>query len=347
MDAKTVETVICEFGEANAGPVQGTPEWKQIRWEKINGKVRIGGSEIGSLLGLNKYESKASFLDAKANGKLRATTLPCSFGHMFEDVCIEIFEENQMLTVHCRGLSLVDTYIEGLMYSPDGIAAMPIDTDNNLVLYGMYDSADYKISHYEPVLIEIKCPISRVPDGEIPVQYVSQLQTGMMCIPILQRALFIDNIFRFCSVADYNAGNSSFSTDIHKNPLTDVRPLRFGTILIYSLGFDSSDSEINPDMIQYAKKTYITGSAICDFGASRYNIVMKLFDALDKEIIIGKRSDNYTEPIIDIEDKHNLIGILCWKYFGSFMTEETYDHDYIEKIKEGINEYFEYECDDD
>lgn len=306
--------VVAAYELASRGPTQGSEEWYNIR------KGKIGGSEVGCLLGYDPYLTRDAYIRQKRGPYKKIESLPCSFGTNFEEIALDIFERYQGTYTQCKGISLVDTFLEGFMYSPDGIAVLPVDKDNELILntdfFSMPDIEN--IHRYVPVLLEIKCPISRVPKGTIePKKYMAQVQAGMMVIPIVNRALFIDNIFRMCSIENFKE-NNSYSTHLHSKPLPpDMQPVLFGIFYIYNISLTQEDT-----IVKYSKRSQQRNYPfVRDFGNSNYNIMMGMFAALQSGSIRVVHSDIMTEPSLEEVDS-SMLGVLCWKYFGSYYVEE-------------------------
>lgn len=96
----------------------GSPEWHS---ERSNG---VGGSEVGTILGLNPYES-AYALWAKKTGKIESKikeTWAIRFGKAFEDPILQLWaEEHPEYEVFTTG-TYQDEEVEYLHANPDAIA---------------------------------------------------------------------------------------------------------------------------------------------------------------------------------------------------------------------------------
>lgn len=146
--------------------LQGTEEWLKGR------SFAFGGSEMGSLLGKNKYESWNDLLNHKANQSFTKCDAT-EWGHLFEPVA-KIFIEKTHGKIYEFG-SIPHSYLP-VCYSPDGLLVI----DDQLIL------------------LEIKNPIYRG-INKIPEVYLHQVQTGMNIISV-QHCLFAQFRFRRCKL---------------------------------------------------------------------------------------------------------------------------------------------------
>lgn len=99
-----------------------SPEWHEIRSQGI------GGSEIGTIMGLNPWES-AYALWAKKSGKIENTftgNTATRLGKLLEEPILQMFQENHPnLTLHrpgtfrMRNLSILHANVDALAYDPE------------------------------------------------------------------------------------------------------------------------------------------------------------------------------------------------------------------------------------
>lgn len=114
----------------------GTSEWHEVRAEGI------GGSEVGTILGLNPYESPFA-LWAKKTGQIQQEPLnnwAVRFGQKFEQPILELFEEEHPeLTVWTTGTyaSATTPYLHA---NPDAIAE---DANGNLYIVEVKTSRNF------------------------------------------------------------------------------------------------------------------------------------------------------------------------------------------------------------
>jgi hypothetical protein len=182
-----------EFLNCIKGPEQKSDEWKNLRMKYLT------TSSYGTIFGVcNKYSSKDEVLIEKClppgMSKPYTSNVACEWGERYEQEAIDLYCKLMNKTNYNYGLLsytqvdpvrkpekwLVDFLEENkhlrtdiMACSPDGIA---IDNDNKEC----------------PVLIEVKCPYRRkIIIGEIPEQYVSQVQMNMHILD-LEKADFIE-----------------------------------------------------------------------------------------------------------------------------------------------------------
>jgi len=161
-------------------PQQQTQEWRD---ERVH---IIGGSEIATVLGNNKYSTMENLINIKLGLKIFGGNICTRWGTSFESVVVAILEREYntkvMNTGSIGGLNENGVYIQ--TYSPDGLAIINGDI----------------------VLLEIKSPYSRIPSGIVPKEYMDQVLLGLGTIPVAKSALFVDACFRTCTYSewDYN-----------------------------------------------------------------------------------------------------------------------------------------------
>ncbi len=315
---------IIKYEKLSQGLVQRSTEWLEVRNALVNGKKRIGGSEIASLLGENPYCSVDKFLKMKSGEIERDSVgIECDFGTIMENVAMKIFEHTHSTKIYCENISVVDTMIEGLMYSPDGIIAMPYDHSTTSLIYDTDDITEH--STYIPVLIEIKCPFNRTPKEDMPSHYIPQVQCGIMTIPIVNIGLFIDNLIRICSATSFNL-SSEYNRSIHKyGGYIENEPIYYGTILIHN---------VSNIILPYCEKV----ADMYDFGSMNYDNLSIIMRYMTENKLSYNFSDISTEPVLPDTDKP--YGVICWKYFGSFYTQIDPNPHMISKINSYVYNYF-------
>lgn len=127
---------------------QRSDEWYEARNHLVT------ASDVASAVG-GKYGSNKDFLVKKAGSPeeqkpFSGSAPPLKWGIMFEPVANAIYSKRLGVQVHEFGL-LRHPHIPHIGASPDGI------TDTG-------------------VMLEIKCPFSRIIDGTVPIAYISQIQ---------------------------------------------------------------------------------------------------------------------------------------------------------------------------
>lgn len=180
-------------------PHQGSEEWIQGRLNTI------GGSEMGTLLGMNKYSTLKGWIAGKIGLTHFNGNLYTKWGKLFEPITTELIKKFLHIKEIYETGSIPSHMMDGVKYSPDGLAIVKLLCD--------YGSG---ISRWEylSVLFEFKSPFSTIPDGHIPPQYISQPLTGMCSIPNIDIALFVNNLYRKCSLKQFQF-NNEYDTQTH------------------------------------------------------------------------------------------------------------------------------------
>ena len=182
-------------------------EQRTPAWYKQMGTV-ISASELGSLFSSPK--SRSALIMSKVNPLPRPPqSLAVSshsmsafdWGIRFEPVVKQIYNHKYQTTLHELGRLLSDTDSR-CSASPDGLV--------------LQDPAHVRTGR----LIEIKCPVTRQPDGKVPKDYYTQMQMQLF-VTDLEACDFVEAVF-----------HSPYSSPLKK----DGPGLYYGTIaLIHTL----------------------------------------------------------------------------------------------------------------
>jgi putative phage-type endonuclease len=182
-------------------------EQRTPAWYKQMGTV-ISASELGSLFSSPK--SRAALIMSKVNPLPRPPqplAVPShsmsafDWGIRFEPVVKQIYNHKYQTTIHELGRLLSDTDSR-CSASPDGLV--------------LQDLASTRTGR----LIEIKCPVTRQPDGKVPKDYYTQVQMQLF-VTDLEACDFVEAVF-----------HSPYSSPLKK----DGPGLYYGTIsLIHTL----------------------------------------------------------------------------------------------------------------
>ena len=156
-------------------------EQRTPAWYKQMGTV-VSASELGSLFSSPK--SRASLIMSKVNPISRPNqplAVPShsmtafDWGIRFEPVVKQIYNHKYQTTLHELGRLLSDTDSR-CSASPDGLVLQ----DPALTRTGR--------------LIEIKCPVTRAPDGKVPKDYYTQVQMQLF-VTDLEACDFVEAVF--------------------------------------------------------------------------------------------------------------------------------------------------------
>lgn len=204
-------------------PAQGSHMWLTKR------QLGIGGSEMSVITGENPYKDMRNLIAGKTKlpeGKFEGN-VATRWGNVFEPV-LDMYISFMLNTViHETGsIPGVIKRADGQPiqnYSPDGLALVQKKDykymiDQTSMKYdGINASSNKKFKELPDELIllfEFKNPFRRVPQGSVKQHYVAQPKAGMCTIPITDAALFVDGVFRKCSIRDFDLGRA-YDTKFH------------------------------------------------------------------------------------------------------------------------------------
>jgi hypothetical protein len=286
------------------------------------------------MLDINPYKSKRELLLC-AEGKQKKTKISsvyCWFGIIFEECAVLAFEKKYNTKIYCKNISIIDGYIKNTVFSPDGLCAMPVIIENGQ-LETIMDTDNIlpdECQDYAPTLIEIKCPLGRIPSGAVPACYKPQLQSGLMTINICHAAVFIDNAFRICNYDAFEEPES-YNVSIHKkdDPIDHTMPLYIGAILVMG----TLPKYVNRSRLS---KLHIRGHELYDFGTAGMTTFTNILKAIceeDMELHYCDPSEN-TDDFNVIGDIARLkpVGIIPWKLYYSTYTVVYQDPEMIGNI---------------
>jgi hypothetical protein len=210
-----------KFVENNAELAeQGSAEWLEMR------KKIIGGSELSTVLGKNPYNKIDNLVADKIGLTQFRGNIATRWGRLFEELSRIIME---MILINDRN----DEYcifetgsLEGAIphhrFSPDGLSVF---------LYKNKGLLQFLLT-----LLEFKSPLRSVPNGLIPEYYIPQIQAGLCDIDISEIGLFINNMYRKCSLSDLNL-STTYDTVFHasdiKKQFKPEIPVAYGIIGFY------------------------------------------------------------------------------------------------------------------
>jgi predicted phage-related endonuclease len=215
--------IIKEFVEIHKHlAVQGSKEWLLER------VATIGGSEIAAVLGKNKYMNLQNFFAQKIGLTTFIGNTATRWGNLFEGVT-EVYIKELLLVdqIYSTG-SVPNKLVPSHKYSPDGISIVKIK------------------NKYYIVLLEFKAPFSSIPDGTIPVHYLPQVKSGLCTIDITQKAIFVSNVYRKCTMAQLK--QIGYDTLFHKDKIIFEDHVVSGIILFY---IESSNLDLYNDFVNY------------------------------------------------------------------------------------------------
>ena len=186
-------------------PEQGSEQWLKDR------KFTLGGSEMSTITGDNPYKNIKALIRDHIGLKTFNGNINTVWGSVLEDLVILILERVWNVKIYETG-SLTGV-VPGQKYSPDGL---------------FYNSIRDLL-----VLLEIKCPIRRNVDGKVPKHYMPQILTGLETIPIMDMAMFVDAMFRRCSLQVHSMNNAEYDFTIHNYSHCSDLPKALFMLVVY------------------------------------------------------------------------------------------------------------------
>ena len=172
--------------------MQGTEGWIASRLK------RIGCSEIGTILGENRYKGVEGLLREKLGLESFSGNLYTLWGNLFEPIITSLVTYVMGTIIYAQNAYFPTEW--GLVCSPDGIGV--VNTPEGLKI----------------ALFEFKCPMARnIRVGQVPANYGAQMQGGMYIIDITEMAVYAEGAFRRCTFEDLNWTNKCQRELINKD----------------------------------------------------------------------------------------------------------------------------------
>lgn len=233
LEPEALEALVDAFVHVHSrnGIKQRGQEWKNAMG------VSVGGSEIAAIMGVNPY---MNFFDV-VHGKLEALAGTVSFrggescwwGTLFEDVIGAYVEID--LGARVKGDEICIREIAGHRTSPDGYIVARFYDDGELRLWTTdLESARTSGLQAMILLLEFKCPISRLPKKTVPKQYQPQLWSGLAVSPVAHMGLYVDAVFRKCAMFDLGDA-PEYDTAYHaRDKEAWEAPVAWGLIGVYA-----------------------------------------------------------------------------------------------------------------
>lgn len=190
--------------------IQGSAEWHTTR------QLVIGGSEIATLIGKNRFSTIQSLICQKIGVIKFDGNAATRWGSLFEENTENVFNVLFIPDEKIYSLgSVPHSKIVNHRYSPDGLCVMKINNE-------------YKI-----VLLEIKSPLNSIPEKSVPSYYMPQVKAGLCTLTPTDHGVFINNMYRKCALNKLNTSldyDKCFHNDTKKKLNLDY-VLSYGIIL--------------------------------------------------------------------------------------------------------------------
>jgi len=313
---------------------------RDSEWYKLMGTT-VGGSEVAALMGLSPYSNFYKIVESKIEickgNKLSIESLSCWWGTLFENIItryVEIDLGNQI-----KGTSICIQKYEGHRNSPDGYIVAHFYLHNGMYHLWTTDLSKDMIDLSMILLLEFKCPITRKVTGDIPKYYKPQVLSGLAVSPIAHKGLFIDAIFRKCSI-DQLGNNPQYDTIFHKKVTKEFNPIAWGSVTIYVE--ETMTSSIKPIYEECFGMEYIDEEEndIIDLGDVSYNTFNDIMSLINDKILITAPTTIYfvdgrgSPKILDLHKKKGfqIIAILPWKLFDISYVPVDREPNFLESI---------------
>ena len=305
---------------------QGSKEWLDMR------VFNIGGSEMATITGDNGFSTMEQLVAQKVGLRNftgnRATRWGKLFEHITDDLTKIMLEITDDMGIFETGS--LEGAVANQRYSPDGLAIVKLKCA--ITIGGEKIETD----EYCIVLFEYKSPFSSIPTGTIPKYYLPQVKTGLCSIPITDLAIFVNNMYRKCSLDMFDF-TERYNIEFHdgdvKKKVKPTNPIAMGIIMVYQTDiqrskfqerysnkiadYDSDDSDDSDDpgsVFRHIEenKTNVNTSNIysrifhhkdlIDFGESGghdFEIMLQLYDD-------GLLSTKFYEPCVFRSEYHRI-----------------------------------------
>ena len=317
-------------------PKQKSPEWYKMRTDGMNG-IFIGGSDIASAININDYQSPGQLIRAKCSlPTARDSNDPIAmhWGSLFEDVIARFIEID--LQTKVKGTEMMICGHKSFRYSPDGLFVAGLKFTNGALEPCPANDPDCFI-----VIIfmgEFKSLWARTSKDSVPKYYVPQPLAGLEVIQIAQMALFVEGLFKCCSLEDLNPGKN-YSRKIHtRQRFLNKYPISWGMFFVYAEEKEYDDFcklDIHRDGFN---------NDIGSYDLETFKMIMKKIDAgtYTTEFCDPKPySQDAIEKMVDDASNNSgelyLIGVIPWKLFEIKYFLMDRDSEYISKISEQLD----------
>lgn len=375
----TLDELLDEFVAKHTGGVQQ----RDKNWFKLMGTT-IGGSEIASLLGINPYSSLYDVAESKLailqDRHVWVGGDACWWGTLFEDVLCSYVEIDMGSKI--KGDNICVQAIPGHRNSPDGyivarfakvyaacaahdaLGAAPNEPTLKLITTDM----DIKPDIEQILLLEFKCPLSRKPSRKVPKYYTPQLWSGLSVSPLADFGMFVDSVFRKCSLLDMG-NNIRYDKEYHvrdgKHLANHPGALAWGVIGVYApkmtapITVRSCDDGTDAAYAAWdAKIEYMQyrlandDDTVMDLGDMDNKLFVKILKYIDSKAFPVKRclpwcydrrgnvlsfDEQYMELVRNTPEDFILIGVLPWKLFEVNYVPVERNHSFFEQLLPLIN----------
>jgi hypothetical protein len=205
---------------------QGSQEWLDMR------VFNIGGSEMATITGDNGFSTMEQLIAQKVGLRNFKGNRATRWGKLFEHITDDL---TKLMLEITNDMGIFETgSLEGAVahqrYSPDGLAVVKLKCETTI------NEEEIETDEYCIVLFEYKSPFSSIPTNKIPKYYLPQVKTGLCSIPITDLAIFVNNMYRKCSLGMFNF-TEQYNIEFHdgdaKKKVKPTNPMAMGIIMFY------------------------------------------------------------------------------------------------------------------
>lgn len=316
---------------------------RDSNWYKLMGTT-IGGSEIAAIMGLSPFSSLYKIVETKieiCNGTKNweaEESLSCWWGTLFEDVIALVVEKD--LGNPVKGTNICIQKVEGHRNSPDGYVVAHLYIKDNKYHIWTTDLSPDIIETSVILLLEFKCPFTRRVTGDIPKYYKPQVLSGLAVSPIAHKGLFVDAVFRKCSV-DQLGDNSEYDNTFHSNTYRGNYPVAWGSITIHIQ--QNKDINCVKDIYENCFGIdYLANEAndIIDLGDVPYNIFHGVMSLVNNGTLLTTPSTvkfadgRGSTEVLDLRQRNScyIFAVLPWKLFDITYVPVEREPNFLENI---------------
>lgn len=315
---------------------------KDTEWYRLMGTT-VGGSEIAAIMSLNRYTSYYGVIESKieickgTKNFNSSNDISCCWGTIFENV-IERYVSID-LGNEVKGTKMCIQKYEGHRNSPDGYVVANFYLKDNVYHIWTTDMPREMIMLSMILLLEFKCPISRRPTGDVPKYYKPQVLSGLAVSPVAHKGLFVDAIFKKCSL-DQLGDNGKYDIVFHKKTVTNLLPIAWGIIPVYAPTSKITDNIKEMYESHFNINFNEENNNVIDLGDTTIELFKKMMKAMsEKELIPTRPTIKFLDgrgdiDCLEIGDKPNciLFALLPWKLFDVSYVPIDREPNFLENI---------------
>lgn len=346
------------------GPRQRSEAWLQAK------RGCVGGSELATLLGCNKYSNPVQMLmDKSVPRSARAGGgTPCYWGILFEGIC-EILTELDLGTkvvgsdIHIPagaacpyhanspdGYCLVDLY----RYEADGRPLPAVEPQWQLWCEGdgPEEGRPYK-TRTAIVLLEFKSPYRRRPNGQVPANYVPQVLSGLGLSPPADFGLYVDMLYKICRLGDLGL-TPEYNQEYHNDwKPVETLPFAWGRMAVYGADGTSCVAEMGAtDPGDIAKRILRQAAQHgstdpIDFGCLPAWLFNQTLEHVNNGLLLTRyvevtlaqgpqRKEEETPPA-----GYTLLGYIPWKCMEAHYIPVKRDAGFLDRCRPLVSEFIE------